>query len=473
MLVCVTETGILVASLSSEPSIVPRRIAIAGDPSKLVYCNSTQKLAVAIDQTKLVADQDSWRPAKRVIRPAVQLLDPDAAVGKSSSPPTVLQISKADSRITAMLNWKPTDGITALDLLIIGLRINGVDIVCDDGRLIWLKVGKDDNEIQASESNLGRVIQFMGSPIYSLAPYGKTSLIVSAGTEIVLLTIDVRNSRWTRTASYRLPSPAISLQVSSDSIYAATARHSLKMLEFAEHIGFQLRAEDAQTADKVRCTSHFVGSPGGGILATSDNRGSKLLGLSRQRIAGVELKCVFKISVPLMISCLRQRSDHETITVAGKKHYGSTYDGALFEYTVLDSAEWQLLDFIARLTWKKATAASRRHKLRRSCRGRGSSGTQYDVEADRPGIRPSRMHIDGDKMINMLLNSGPSMIRQGIEDETLMDAGGLDDIECLSSDERLKQLSVLVETVCGPAAYGMDPVISVCQWMHDLLDRRA
>lgn len=279
-LVCITTGELLVSTLSLEQSIVPRRMLLSGDPQKLVHAKGLGRLVVAINQTKLVQDDAPRRPARRVIRPGIQFLNPDTRISRLAHRQVVL-LGQAGSRITSMLSWTPKNRTRSLETIVIGLYIDGPDTANCDGRLIYLNV-KENGQNPDMDVEFSRTIRFVGSPIYALAQYDSSLLVVCAGTHLFLSSLDISTRHWPRSARCTLPSPAVSLHVSGQFIFATTARHSLRVFE-VDGGELILRPEGLKTRDVVRGATQFLGTAEGGLLSVATNKGGRVLGLSKGR----------------------------------------------------------------------------------------------------------------------------------------------------------------------------------------------
>jgi hypothetical protein len=420
---------------------------VSGDPHKLIYAKGLGRIVVAINQTKLIADGAPERPARRIIRPGIQFLDPEHRDPDSANKQVVL-LGQAGSRITSMLCWTPTNGKKSVEMIVIGLYIDGPDTAHCDGRLIYLTVARDGQQNADLDIEINRTIKLVGSPIYSLAQYGDSSLIVCAGTVLFLQSLDLSTRNWTRNARYSLPSPAVSLHVSGGFIFVTTARHSLKVFE-VENGELTLRAQETKTRDAIRDATQFVGTAEGGLLAIATNKGGTVLGLSKQE--GGDFLRVFDASLPLTVNCLRESYAGDLVTKPGKQYYGSTQDGSLYRFTILSRQEWEFLNFIASLAWKKPG-------LQSSVKRKGSSLQRKE----RKKIRPAEMHINGDHIIN-LLHTGPHELRRLVEEPSHPD---LPEQGSLSPAQRLKELSVLGDPLFGASE---DPVLAASRWMKKLV----
>ena len=450
-LVCVTRNDLLVSSLSLESSIVPRRMLLSGDPHRMVHVKGLNRFAVAITQTKLIADRAPDRPARRILRPAIQFLDPDHR-GPSSPHKQIVLLGQAGSRITSLISWTAVHDKANVKVIVVGLYIDGPDTAHCDGRIVYLTVARGGQPNGDLDIDIKRTIRLVGAPVYSLALYGQSSLVVCAGTELFLQSLDLSTKNWNRSTRCSLPSPAVSLHVSNHFVYATTARHSLKVFEVQDG-ELKLRAQETKTRDAIRDATHFVGTDEGGLLAVASNKGGRVLGYLKQEQGGFSL--LFDARFPVAINCLRDHGKGSSITTAGKKYYGSTQDGALYQFTVLSRREWEFLNFIAGLLWRKPTIES---KVKR----KGSSIQRKE----RKKPRPTDMHISGDHIAD-LLHSGPDKLRHLLEEPPRPVLPGQ---ESLSPDQKLRELSALGEPLFGTSE---DPVLAASQWMQTLVSNAS
>jgi hypothetical protein len=439
----VTREGILISSLSLEPSLVPRRMTLAGDPYKMAFSKDLGRLVVAIEQTKLIADAAPRRPARRVVRPGIQFLDTDNPRSSSTHKQVVL-VGQAGSRVTSMLSWTPTNGKKHMEMIVIGLYIDGLDTAHCDGRIVYLTAVKNAQNAGELHINIQRSVRFIGAPVYSLAQYGVSSLVICAGTKLFVQRLDFSTGKWVRVARRSLPSPAMSLNVSGRLIFAATARHSLKIFEV---VGSELtlRAEETKQGD----ADQLVGTNEVALLATAGSNGGRLLGLWKRHQDASPL--LFDVGLPHRVNCLRESHKGGLITKADKTYYGSTLDGTIYQFTVLNRNEWEFLNFIARLSWKRhATQSNARRKI---------SSIQ---RRQRNTSRPADMHINGD-YISDLLCGGPHELRRLLDEPAHPDSS---QHEPTSPDQRLRDLSTLGEPLFGPSE---DPVLAAFLWMQKLV----
>lgn len=159
---------------------------------------------------------------------------------------------------------------------------------------------------------------------------------------------------------------------------------------------------------------------------------------------------MFDAKLPLTVHCLRESYTGDSIIKASKRYYGSTQDGSLYRFTVLSRNEWEFLDFVARLTWKRPVTHS---NIKRKNRG---------LQRKEPKrIRPTDMHINGDH-VSQFLRGGPEELRRLIHEPSPELLG----YEALSPERKLAELIALGEPLFGSEG---DPVLAASQWLQKLV----
>lgn len=417
-----------------------------GDPQKLVYARGLGRLVVAINQTKSIAGRAGERSPRRMTRAAVQFLDPDQH-DLNPGREEVRLLNEEGSRITSLVSLAPTNGKETLEVIVAGLYLDRPDHAYCDGRIVYLTVIRNQQSY-GLDVNINHTADFVGSPIYSLAQYGLSSLVVCAGTDVFLQTLDLQTKNLTRNASFSLPSPAVSLHVSGRFIFATTARHGLKVLE-VQATELTLRAQETRVRETTTNSSQFLGTAEGGIMTITSNKGGRLLGLLEQDHGGFLLQ--FDASLPVVLNNLRGGSKDGSVNKPGTVYYGSTLNGTLYRFTVLSRKEWELLNFILRL-------AGKRHAPRHNAKHKSSRLKRKDLRK----VRPSDMHVNGDDIAE-LSRYGPGELRHLLESLVHPDIPGQ---ESSSPDEKFGELSVLGAQVFGKSD---DPVFAAIQWMQKLV----
>lgn len=383
-MLCVTTRDVIIASLDSEPGVSPRKLRTIGDPCRLAYNRSLNQLVVGLEQTKLLGTLHDSRPVRRLVRPAIQLIDPDNHNFKPDSAQTMV-IGPAGSRLTSLLTWTCQSESGPVDMVAIGLCGDQSALGRCDGSVIYLKINRQvimsgvDYSIQ-----LVHQTDFHARPVHSMVLISGDRVLIGSGNELYIH--DVSRGVFVARAAYVLPSPALSLHFDSNSIYATTANHSLKMFEVQGDSGLNLVAEDSGPNETVRNAVCFTGTTDGGLLSTRSSKGGRLIGLVRQDLG--ELHCTFDATLPQAITRFAEEDSDQGITSHRKSYFGSAQDGTIYGFCILEHDEWSLASLVLRwVTGKKALSAARLNGTHR-CRPRRN--------------KPTDMHINGDELATFL-----------------------------------------------------------------------
>lgn len=416
---------------------MPRRTLLDGDPCKVVFSEKLDTFVVALHQTQLVPDSARNWLARRAIRPAIQFLDLNPS-RSTYVRKNIFPLDKAGSTIRSLLSSTIIKEAQELEVIVVGLQISNDYTEHCDGLVIYLTAAKVDHGNGEIEINICRVIKLRGRPVYSLAAYDKSSFIVGAGSDLFVQRPDLSARNSTQGNRQALPSPAVSLHVSGNSVFVTTARHFLKEYE-VDGMTLVLKREFTRVIDATCDARQFIGSGQGGLLTTTSNKGDKLLGLLPPG-QGNFLR-TFKAKFPQTISCLRKASQdtHERV------YYGSTIDGSLCQFTILDMDEWKLLSFIDTIASLTSQKRSHNHPSKKRKK------TLFDG------------YINGDTLMNLLddgygtfrrvLTNPPDFMQQGSQ---------------ATSNQLLAQLSTLGRPLFGDSD---DPVTSTFRWLQQFLGR--
>jgi hypothetical protein len=412
----------------------------------MIYAQELDTLIVAIDRISLLVGPFPRRPVRRCIQPALELMGldfPDA----SRENREVLAVGQAGSRITSLLTLTPAGGEVGVQLIVVGLYVDGVDTAHCDGRLTIFKTSKNKQKDSGLDIEIFRTIRLVSAPVYSICQFDASTMVVCAGTELALQTPDVSTRQVIRGPRYTLPSPAVSLHVDGSFIYATTARHSLMLFEKSGS-KLLLKATEPRRRDAIRAAHQFSGTIDGGVLVATNNRGGRVLGLRKED--GDEFSLLFDAELPVTINCLRESTKGDSILKPGTRYYGSTQDGAVLLLLILDQKAWAFLNFIARLTWRQPVA-----------QGRVKPKQAFHIRQGQK-ILPTDMHINGDR-VSELLRCGPDELRRLIQRDP--DSGSQQE-DSATRDQRFSQLVALGEPLYGDSK---DPILAASRWMQELV----
>ena len=444
-LFCITAGQLLICALDDKVKTIPRRISLPGSASKLTYSKHLKSLIVAYSTSEIDTSAD---PMRRFTRTHIDFVDPDSQSPIVELPPSQVEeggdVSRwrprtaAGEKITCILDWTPERGDEMYHWVVIGTARRHQQ---DKGRVIFLQAVRNATNPSNIECVTKHVHHFEG-PVYAIAPYGRSTLVVATGYDIVPLVPRSSETRWNR-ARYSLLSPAVSIAVHEPYLYVSTARESLVVLRVSDN-RIVLHAHDRVRREGLS-NFHMQDDPS---LTVASSRGGTVSILTEVGVAGNDRLMPASLAeahLPLSVTKLLPLSD---------ALYGTTLDGAVYRFMKLDVREWRLLRFLQILSTRDPAICPFVPSRRRSNRA--------DIETLVPGRKPLHMHVDGD-ILNQLVMRGTAYLRQMLStpDESHQGPG--------ASDTRrvLKKFLELSEEALGVS---LDPARDVMGWLRGLLD---
>ena len=358
---------------------MPRRIDLPGSANKLTYSTHLKCLIVSYSISELDTSTD---PVRRYTRSYIEFVDPDhqqqAIVHDEGRPHTA-----SGEKVSCILEWIPEIRGEKYHCIVIGTARKHQR---DKGRVIFLRAPS------RSECSTKHVHHFDG-PVYSIAPYGESTLMVATGYDIVPLVHKLSSdSKWEPRARYTLLSPAISITVHEPYVYISTARESLVILKASDR-KLTLHAHDRVKREGLShccCTKDLVlsSSTNGTVSVLSEAGG----GGGNDRLMPASLA---EVHLPMSVRTLLPPSS-STLAV-----YGTTLVGSVYRFQILPEKEWRLLRFLQMLCLGDSVICPFTPKRKRRL-----NNFSLDVGEG----KPSRMHVDGD-ILARLVETGPSHLR--------------------------------------------------------------
>jgi CPSF A subunit region len=449
-LLCVTDEQILISSLMLDSQAVPRRLETKGNPQRLTYSKHLNKIIVVLDELNFERGATLEEPLmKRKLRPALQFIDPEEKFQTSDTEVKahVTLVGEPGDRVTSIMNWTPSDGQKHYEMIIIGIEADAPDTEHSSGRLLCMS---------AKQAGLGAdldvkpkyVKKFPGQPIYSLCPYDISSLLVSAGNDLVMMHLDVGARKWQQIAKFALPSPAAALTTRGSLIYAATMYHSMEIIECIKG-KLAMHSSDLQ----ARNANSIIACHNGVAImssASTNIRGGRITGFSAQATHH-ESQVIFQADLPLVVNNLKAGFTLPPDDSSRQCVYASTLDGTMCYLTTLNQDEWRLLHFLECLINQGAIGVTHRRRRQR----------RANTEPPKPS--PEDMHIHGE-IVAQLLSRGTqwvrNLLREGTDTEDSL--GEIPE----SAEERQKVFSTLAQAVIGESE---DPVTGVVTWLRTLI----
>ena len=417
--------------------------------------------------TQLAHDRATSHGQAVDIARALETHDPGSNQHELPSPQNNLTATfgNADDRIRCMLNWTPSDGTKHYDMILIGVDADSSDERRRVGKLLCIST-KYLTSISDVASKVKTISKYPSKPIYALCPYGASSLLMAAGDDLILRSLDITTRKWSTLAQCALPSPAMSLSLQDDLIYAATSKHSLLILKEVENA---LKFVAADREARV-CTDVLPLGDIGTFAATISSRGTDLIGFTAQP-NGKHLVPAVEATLPVSIHCLQQGYPSPEDQSVAPHFYGASITGTFYRFRLLSLPEWQLLRFLGDLK------PPRRKRVDKdlddsssdgSCSSwslisPGSSPTSRPPQVQpSPATDPALRHVNGD-MLAGLLEPGVNSLQELLEpeikvEEDVVDGAGL--------RERLAEFRSLARGVVGEER---EVILAVSRWLRRLL----
>lgn len=363
---CFADGQLLVCSLDQEAKVVPRRIDIPGNPSKLTYSHHLRSLIVSYSVTQI---GNQARPLDLSRTACVEFVDPDTQSPVVSN--DIDMVSRgllpwrphgvSGEKITCIFDWMPYKGGNAYHLIAIGTSISLPHQPSHrQGRLVFLQASRDANDP-------GQIIctdkhtQLFKDPVYAMDAWDD-SLILVAGKRF--FTVASRNSttKWVRNITATLPSPAVEMTVQGSMIYVTTSRHSLLVYKIANgdilmH-GFEPTARDG--------LSHTL-LPGYGFqsdLLFVSTRGGATRAFTELDQPG-DLVPRPTANLPTSLIKLTQGCRYPTSLKTSQTFYGFGINGSVYRLLCLNAKEWRLLRLLLNICLRDEVicpSLSRRHR---------------------------------------------------------------------------------------------------------------
>ena len=437
-LICSADDHLLFASCAARSQAVPRRLPLTGNPFRLTYLEHLQKFAVGVELTTVT------RSRIRSTIPGIEIVDIEGDQKQDRTPSTPYLLGKVGERITCMTHWTPKAQEKQYGMIVFGTRLERSNPASCDGRLVFATADRADDGLKVRHK---RTYRFAKRPVYSLASYGDSSLIVGLGQSLLLQSLDFTTRRWQRQTEHQLPSPAVQISVVESKIYVTTAKHSL-LLFGIENNRFVHIATDKQSRNGV---SHTVLSDGP-VMVGSRLNGGTVTGFSDG--SGKTLSTLFEACMPQNLTVTRKALG-STEPSKGQRFYASTIDGAVYEFMTLSNSQWRPLHFVQSLQRQNQGTLFQRF----AAMNKLQSGHTTKVQ-------PRDMHIDGD-MLRLLVDQRPDHLRLMLESSS---ASSVSTYPGLSPEEKVQYLRDLLRPILGQSE---DPTKSFVTWTRQLLSIEA
>ncbi|KAI9375703.1 mono-functional DNA-alkylating methyl methanesulfonate N-term-domain-containing protein [Aspergillus egyptiacus] len=444
-LFCIADGQLMICTLDNTVKTIPRRINLPGSATKVVFSQHLKSLVVAYTQTALETNSD---PVKRYTRAHIEFIDPDTQLPLDSSVEGLEDQKNrpwrpqgaAGEKISCILEWTPRKGEEEYHFIVIGTARRNQQ---ERGRVIFLQASRDAVNPSRIECFVKYIHKFEG-PVYSIAPYGDFTLMVSTGHEIVALEPKLTQSRRVRSARFSVLSPVISISAHEPYVYLSTARESLLVLKATED-KLALHAYDRQKLDGL---SHI--RIGGEMkLTMTSSRGGRVSLLTENGVTDTEKMMPMPLCeahLPSSVMKLSSSSKASPLYPDSQVLYGTAMNGTVYRFLTLAEKEWRLLRLLQDLCIRDPVICPFTPKRKRQRNPVGHGPLEF---------QPSYMHIDGD-ILSRLVSRDPSYLLRMLAGEKGSSTTGQAVVE---------RFTELAKDILGETPY---PVEAVLRWLKRL-----
>ncbi|KGO51599.1 Cleavage/polyadenylation specificity factor, A subunit, C-terminal [Penicillium expansum] len=346
-LFCFADGQLLVCSLEQEAKVVPRRIDIPGNPSKLTYSNHLRSLIVSYSVAEV---GNQARPFDLSRTAYVEFVDPNTQSPVVSNDMDMVSQGLlpwrphgvSGEKITCIFDWMPEREGNAYHLIAIGTSINLPHQPNNyQGRLMLIQASRDSN-YPGQITCIDKHTQRFKDPVYAMAAC-EDSLIVVSGKKF--FTVSSRNSqtKWVRNITATLPSTAVAMEVRGKMIYVTSSRHSLLVYKIVDG-DIQMHGFDPISRDGL---SHTL-MPGYGIqsdlIFVSTRGGATRAFTDLDQPGDLVPRPTANLPVSL-IKLARGIKSPDSLTTT-KTFYGFGINGSVYRLLALDAEELRLLQLL-------------------------------------------------------------------------------------------------------------------------------
>ena len=351
---------LLLAELSSTAKLIPRSLAVAGTPTKVIYSDLWKCFIVGMIQDD---------------RPTIDFVDAltgeviSQATSASREPMTYAAgLGGEGDRILCMEVWSFYKDGQLFPYILVGLQ---------GGNLLTLSARDADAATRGTGKS--RVIQYWmrykrkgnpGESVYSVLGVDN-GMVHCTGMTVHYEVLDPSAKKMIELSHFELDSPALSMQVREGKLFVLTSRHSLLILDHCNPSTpndidpgrMQLLHADSATRSTIHMVPMQVPQPNNPAASIT------MLADASSNVVGVwtalgrreqQLETVFKASLPVPIRRFiqarcrmpwfdqREQGRYGTVrsTSEDLDTFGVTLDGALHHFTIIEPELWELLSFV-------------------------------------------------------------------------------------------------------------------------------
>ena len=378
-------------SRSTQPEIVPRRMAIGGTPNRIIYSRYLHKLVVGFTKTVV---KDSSNHKRRLHFPMITLVDPFQSFptttsdsSSSASNLAVQNIGDSGERILGIHEWllqlAPEESHYLIVVNTIRHRKAGYS---PTGRILFFQAKVEKDKVLLTEKHCMKRYY----PVYSLAPFNATSFVHCAGKEMAMHELSTStDGAWKlkQVSAFDLPSDGIHISVNGSAILVTTREHYVVALEIRNN-RFVTTHINAIFHD---VSANFLIGPE--RLALAAGTDGTLAGLWRSPANSVNKSFTTLFEAKLLTSINHFRAghlsprwyrEHDREDVGGMT-IATALNGTVYQLVRLHETTATLLKFVQNLAERSpeicpfTCAAPKRHRLMPSEKDRFAKHVDADV----------------------------------------------------------------------------------------------
>ncbi|KAF8544950.1 hypothetical protein BDD12DRAFT_915223 [Trichophaea hybrida] len=239
-------------------------------------------------------------------------------------------------------------------------------------------------------------------PVYSLAPYGSSSLLYCSGTKLYMRAFNLDTKKLDVIAETKLRSSAVQISVSEQLIYLSCASDSILAVKFENN-----KLVETFSDEVARNGFHHVKLLQDLVVATDKQYSIVGLWQPRNKPTLQSLTTIFEADLTSSVSRIRRGicrppwvppTRHLPGVISGTENViAAGVDGSFFQLTILDERALRLLRFVQKLYREETT------------------GAPFAPPEPEPESRdPRTAHIDGDLLV-AVVRLGVDWLRRVVE----------------------------------------------------------
>ena len=445
---------LLFTTLVAQKQAIVRRIKIPGIPTRLMWSTYMKQIVVGFEGLGGLSSPSivAQGPLSRATYPMLCFPDtrnPNHTLSVSQE----IVIGDRKERIRALAEYSPSDGSKHYEFVLVALSLDETDEYGarrSTGRVVCISA-KYILKGETAQAKARLVIRFPGKAVTALQPIGMSSILIGAGSEIVLHDLNVETKKWSTLARYTLPSPAASIRVQGSLAYVATLKHSLLILRSHQN------SIKLECSDSIARVSTNVSTFDGGraLLTAVSDSGTRLIGFDEDRKSS-SIREVFQANVPLVVDRVA-KDIANGMDATHTKFVASTIDGTLYQLSTISTLELRLLLFLQGLCrYEKKPAISSAKAAAARARTRGTTAS--------PRSDSASTHCDGD-VLATLLDFGPMSLDNVLSAHVKQEDGSRDHQDVKGRLEALRELA-------GPVlGHPNDVVGATMSWLRRMLQQ--